>query len=330
MKCLACDFGGTSVKYALVDNKASITEHGKLPAPLASVDQFQDTVENLYCRFKDEIDGISISLPGYIDPSSGFLFDSGLYVPLYNKNIPDLLKERCPVSIVVENDGKCGALSETWNGALKDVNDGAVIILGSGVAGGIVKDKRVHWGKGFTAGELSYMLTSSDSHTFNDMALMHIGMLGMTYKMCKYKNLDFSVQDSDETVASFDHLFSDQFPKPVGKPKKIKADGNQIFRWLEEGDPDAVRVYKIFIKSLAMMIFNTQIVYAPERIVIGGGLSREKRIYGDLEKELNRYYSGCSLSERLKSEVVQSVYLDECNLLGAAYNYFTRFGDCGI
>lgn len=328
MKCLACDFGGSSVKYALVDNKANMTEHGKLPAPLDSIVQFQDTVESLYNRFKDEIEGISISIPGYIDPSNGFLFESGVYAPLYNKNIPDLLTERCPVNISVENDGKCGALSEAWNGALKDVNDGVVIILGSGVGGGIVKDKRIHRGKGFAAGELSYMLTSSNSHTYKDMALMHTCMLGMTYKMCKYKNLDFSVQDSDEVIALFDKFFASQFAKPVGEPKKIKADGHQIFRWLKEGDPDAIRVYKMFIESLAMLIFNIQIVYAPERIVIGGGLSREKMIYKDIEKELNRYYSGCFLSEQLKSEVVQSVYLDECNVLGAAYNYFTRFGGC--
>jgi len=179
MKCLACDFGGSSVKYAIVDDQANITEHGKLPAPLDSIDQFRDTLGELYDRFEDKIDGIAISLPGYIDPNIGFLFESGVYMPLYNKSIPEILKERCPVNIAVENDGKCGALSETWNGALKDVNDGAVIILGSGIAGGIVKDKHIHWGKGFAAGELSYLLTSTDSHTYKDMTLMHVGMLGM-------------------------------------------------------------------------------------------------------------------------------------------------------
>ena len=329
MRCLACDFGGSSVKFALVDDEANITEHGKLPAPLYSVEQFQDTVEYIYNQYKNEINGISISLPGYIDPDKGYLFESGVYRPLYNKAIPELLKG-CPVHVVVENDGKCGALAEAWNGALKDVNDGAVIILGSGIAGGIIKDKHVHWGKGFAAGELSYLLTSRDSHTYKDTAVMNIGMLGITYKMCKYKNLDFSVQDSSDMMVYFDHLFADSFPKLNGEPKKIKADGVQLFSWLKEGDPDAERIYKDFIDALAMLIFNTQIVFGPERIVIGGGLSRQKMIYRDLEEELNRYYSGCFLSEQLQSEVVQSVYLDECNLIGAAYNYFTRFGSlCG-
>ena len=326
MKCLACDFGGSSVKYALVDDKANISDSGKLPAPTESVEQFQDTVATLYKRFEGQIDGIAISLPGYIDPGSGYLSGSGVYMPLYDKVIPDVLKDCCPVNIAVENDGKCGALSEAWNGALKDVKDGAVIVLGSGIGGGIVKDKRIHWGRGFAAGELSYMLTGTASHTYLDTAMMHIGMLGMTYKMCKYKNLDFNSQDSGAVVAMIDSFIADLFPKSSEEPKKIKADGRQIFKWLEDGDPDAARVYKEFIETLAMMIFNIQIIFAPEKIVIGGGLSREERIYADLEEELNRYYGGCSLSEQLKSVIEKSVYLDECNLLGAAYNYFMRFG----
>jgi len=327
MKCLACDFGGSSVKYALVDDKANITEQGKLSAPLESLEQFQDTVENLYNRFKDDIEGISISIPGYIDPNNGFLFESGPYTHLYNKSVADVLMERCPVDIVAENDGKCAALSEVWKGALKDVQNGAVIVLGSGVAGGIINNRRVHWGKGFTAGELSYMLTRNDTHSLMDMAMTHIGMYGLTYKICKYKNLDFSVQDSSAIINFFDQILADQFPKSVGEPKKIKADGYQIFKWLDEGDPDVVRVYKEFIESLAMMIFNIQILYAPEKVVIGGGLSRKDIIFKDVEEELNRYYGEGLISGQLKAEIVQSVYLDECNLCGAAYNYFTRFGN---
>lgn len=328
MKCLACDFGGSSVKYALVDNEANLTESGKLPAPLDSVGQFRDTVGKLYDQFREEADGITISLPGYIDPDKGFLYGSGVYQPLYGKYIPDLLKNRCPVNIAVENDGKCGALSEAWYGALKDVNDGAVLILGSGVGGGIIKDKHIHWGKGFTAGEFSYLITNPGTHSFMDMAVMHADMLGMTYKLCKLKNLDISVQDSSAVISSLDRIFAPQFPTFAEEPKKIKADGRRLFKWLDEGDPDAARVYKEFIGALAVMLFNIQIVFAPERIVIGGGLSREKRIYKDLTDELQRYYTGCATAPEMQSEVVQSAYLDECNLLGAAYNYFTRFGGC--
>ena len=94
MKCLALDFGGSSVKYALVDHQARLECSGKLPAPLDSVDAFVDMVGKLYDRFCGEIEGIAISMPGHISSEEGILFDSGAYKALYGSNIFHLLKER--------------------------------------------------------------------------------------------------------------------------------------------------------------------------------------------------------------------------------------------
>lgn len=324
-KCLACDFGGSSVKYALVDERAQLSRQGKLPTPLESVQQFQDTIGSLYEQFKDEIIGIGISLPGTIDPNEGFLYGSGVYQTMYGQRIPDLVREVCPLDVAVENDGKCGALSEVWGGALTGVRDGAVMILGSGIAGGIVKDGRIHSGKGFAAGEFSYLVTNPGTHTYLDMALWHVGMLGVTYKLCKLKNLDLEVQDSSGILASFDDTFAPRFPKFGEAPAKVKADGKQLLAWVGEGDPAANQVYKEFIDALAVMIFNVQMVHAPERIVIGGGLSRSEQIFRDVIGELDRYYAGCATPVEMQSQIVRSVYLDECNLVGAAHNFFQRF-----
>jgi predicted NBD/HSP70 family sugar kinase len=322
--CLACDFGGSSVKYALVDDHARICRGGRLPAPLASVRDFQDALGGLYQRFKDQIAGIGISMPGYIDPLEGFLHGSGVYQSLYGQSIPDLLREACPVDIAVENDGKCGALAEVWGGALRDVHDGAVVILGSGVAGGIVSNGRIHSGKGFTAGEFSYFITGGATHTYLDMAFWHLGMLGVTYKLCKLKNLDLTAQDAQGVLVTLDESFSYYFPTFSDDPAKVKADGKQLLRWVDEGDVAANQVYKEFIDALAVVIFNVQVVHAPERIVIGGGLSRSERVISDVTEELNRYYVGCDMPPTMQSEVVRSVFRDECNLIGAAHNFFSR------
>lgn len=74
MKILALDFGGSSVKYGIVDENAVISQSGKRPAPLASVEEFTDAVESLYRQYKDEVEGIGISIPGNVDPESGILF----------------------------------------------------------------------------------------------------------------------------------------------------------------------------------------------------------------------------------------------------------------
>ena len=85
---------------------------------------------------------------------------------------------RCPVKVAVENDGKCGALAEAWKGALAGVKDGAVLVLGSGIGGGVIVNGKVHRGYNFTAGEFSFLLTGRD-RSIMDAAWMSVGMLGV-------------------------------------------------------------------------------------------------------------------------------------------------------
>lgn len=321
MKYLALDFGGSSVKYGLVDGEsAEITGTGKAPAPLDSVEQFVDTVGMLYDSVKEEIGGIGISLPGNIDPNTGYLFGNGVYTNLYGQSILELLKDRCPVPIAIENDGKCGALSEAWKGGLSDVKDGAVVILGSGIAGGLIKDGKIHSGMGFNAGEFSYIITDAADYSLFACAFMNCAALGITYKLIKLKNLDPDSQDSAPTMHFLDSMYAGRYPNFEEAPAKIKADGRQFFRWVEEGDPAATQVYREAVKSLAILIFNVQICYAPEKIVVGGGLSGSDRFLEDTRAELQQIYAAQGTMESMHSVVVRSPYTDECNLLGATYN----------
>ncbi len=323
MICLSMDFGGSSVKYGLVDNQANILETGKLPAPLDSKEQFLDTVFSLYEKYKEKIDGIAISLPGYIDPGTGILSGSGAYQALWGCSITQLVQEKCGTKVSVENDGKCGALSEVWNGALKDCSDGVVLIMGSAIGGGIVKDGKIHSGKGNTAGEFSYFMTkaSPNYRDYSALAMMNCCTVGITYKLCKRKNLDLNYQDFSQLLNVFDSIFSSQYPSFTEPSIKIKANGDQFIKWVQEEDPVAVEIYNEFISSLAMLVFDIQVLYGPEKVVIGGGLSRSEKILDDLRQELRLYYDSLQIQEHLQSTIEKSYYLEECNLIGAVYNY---------
>ena len=86
---------------------------------------------------------------------------------LKDQNIVELLGSRCPVPVALENDGKAAALAEAWNGNLKDCQDGIAIILGTGVGGGIIKDRRVYRGRHAAAGEFSYLVTGGELSIYN-------------------------------------------------------------------------------------------------------------------------------------------------------------------
>lgn len=326
MNCLVLDYGGSSVKYALVNDNAEMLETGTGPAPLESIEAFLDSVAGLYERFRDRAEGIAMSLPGFIDPHTGMHFGSGVYGDLLKgRNVIELVRERCGCNVSLENDGKCGALAEAWKGSLSDVRNGAVLVLGSGIGGGVIVDGKVLHGRNTTAGEFSFLLNGRDHNLF-DTGFMRAGVMGLTYQICKLKNLDLSVQDAAPMMAFLDSIAGDRYPKFDEPPKPVKADGKQFFQWVEEGDAEALRVYRELLHSLAMMCENIQITLAPDRIVIGGGLSRAERLIDDLRTEIDALCRDTMIDDVMKAEVVRSRYLNECNILGAMYNYIQQYG----
>ncbi len=325
MKILVFDFGGTSVKYAVMSEEGEILQSDRKPAPLESKEEFIALVSSVYLEYKKQVEGISISMPGYIDPESGRLNGSGAYRALYGCNIPELLHEKVPVNIAIENDGKCGALAEAWKGSLSDCEDGVVLILGSGIAGGVIKGKKIHSGYNLTAGEFSNYLVKPGDPSFCGLAVMNCAAFGLTYKLCKAKNLDFDCQDYSAELKGVDAGFGERFAVSDQKPQKIKADGRQLYQWLTEGDVQARKIYGEFLESLAFLIFNIQITFAPQKVIIGGGLSRIPCLMPDLGKTLGRFYKGVGFGPELRAEIAASRYLDECNLVGAMYHYLTRF-----
>ena len=323
MHVVSLDFGGSSVKYALVDRDGVLRHTGRCPAPLESKEAFADCVCAVVRQFEN-VQGVAISLPGYVDAETGMLTGSGAYRALYGCNIIELLQPQLGLPVAVENDGKCGALAEAAFGALRGCRDGVVLILGSGIAGGIIKDGRIHAGRDFAAGEFSNYLVDPKDPSFLGLAVMHCAAFGLTYRLCKAKNLAFDCQDLAQELFGVDAAFGAQFPVPSGVPQNIRADGRQLAAWLSEGDAAAEKVYSDFLRALAFMIANIQITFAPEKIVIGGGLSRIPNMPEALRKKLDEYYADTGFGPELRAEVVRSAYLDECNLVGAASNFYIR------
>ncbi len=326
MKCLVLDFGGSALKYCLMDENAVIENRDQVPPPLSSPEQYGDAVADLYERFKNQVEGIAISMPGQINPENGFALTTGAYLKTYGMNLFDIVHTRLPgVRLAIENDGRCGALAEVWKGALKDCRDAVAVILGSGVGGGVIKDRRVHRGKVFGAGDLSVLLMSMGDYSIENLLLSHCGMLGLLVKVTIAKNVDLLYQDSPElmnTIAAFGYTIADS-GSSEGK-LKVKVDGIQLFKWLEEGDPAVTAIYQQFIQGLAMLAINIEMFYDPERIVFGGGLSRQPRLVPDIRAEMDRFFKRPRVMELLGNrdvEIAPCEYLADANLVGAMYNY---------
>ncbi len=149
---LVIDVGGTMIKYALMDEEAKIYQRGEVLTPLDTLQHFIDTIVSIYKKVKNEVDGLAFSMQGNIDSETGQIFAPGALQYNAGVNIIKKLQELIDVPIAVENDGKCAALAEVWKGHLKDVQNGVVLIIGTGIGGGIIHERKLIKGSHFFAG----------------------------------------------------------------------------------------------------------------------------------------------------------------------------------
>lgn len=298
MEFLVLDVGGSSIKYGIMNEKAEFMEKGKTPTPIDNIEHFIYTVGTIFDKYKDRITGMAMSMPGRIDSDRGYLYTGGNLEYNADKEIVSILQKRCPVPITVENDGKCAALAEAWLGSLKDCDDGIVVILGTGVGGGIIKDKKLHKGKHFIAGEFSFIFTNNAAFEskFSHMWGMQAGVAGLCTPVAILKNL------------------------PIDE-----VDGCRVFQYANSGDEDVINILDDYCYRLVLQLYNLQYIYDPEKIVIGGGISNEEVLIKYIRKNIEKHYNNLEPNIMVKPEVVTCKFYNDSNLIGALYNYLTKY-----
>lgn len=153
---LALDYGGTFTKYALMDREGRFLCEGKVPSACDSLEHMLACVAPLQEQFQGQYDGVAVSMPGRIDTARGVACTGGSFHFIRNTPIQHCLEKIFQAPVTVANDGKCAASAEAWSGALAGVEDGAVILLGTGT-GGLVLGGHVRMGCTFGAGEFSFL-----------------------------------------------------------------------------------------------------------------------------------------------------------------------------
>lgn len=165
MKVMVFDVGGTEIKYSVMDEGLNRTDAGSVPTPQDTQKHFLDTLYDLYSPHRDEVSGIAMALPGFVDTHTGFVSNGGALLYNTGTQVGQLVRERCGCPVTLENDGKAAALAELQAGALQGCCNAAVFIIGTGVGGGISKQpllldslRRVYAGLFASRGDSPYMI----------------------------------------------------------------------------------------------------------------------------------------------------------------------------
>lgn len=286
MKILSMDIGGSSIKYAIFDEERNKLDGGKIKTPLDKIESLYDTIDQIVC---EDLDGIAISMPGVIDSKNGIALTGGALLYIDHEPIVSKLSEKYHVQVWIGNDAKCAALAEVGYGALKDIDDGFVILLGTGIGGCMVKDHQVHHGKRFSAGEVSSLIVRNDYPLNENNLWWNVnGISGLLKIVQKYLN-------------------TDDF-----------YTGEEIFELANNGNEKVLQALDEFTFNIAVQLFNIQVIFDPERFAIGGGISSQPIL---LEKIIKNHERLCEveISPIQPVSIVPCQFRNDANLIGAYY-----------
>ena len=293
---LVFDWGGTSLKYAYMSEDGQIIQKNSVssPARSATKEEFYTILDSVVNQF-DDISGIAISSSGVIDSVNGVVDVIGAFPFLNGVCIAEELSQRYNKKVTIENDGKCAALAELWIGNLKDVDDGAVIVIGTNIGCAVILNRKLRRGKRFLCGELC--ACSTDDKHLND-PYSYAGQHGTPY-LCKIMQEKMGLND--------------------------EMDGIEAFNYINNKDPKALEALKEYTDSLAMMLFNIHIFLDLEKILIGGGISAQPVLLDSLRKSIRdiaTYHVDIVKGTYYPLPVIDVCrFHNEANLLGALYHF---------
>lgn len=298
---LAIDIGGTFIKFGLVDDDFRICNQSKEPTP-TTIDDFWQTLESIVSSFENEISGIAIACPGEINSKRGFVFKGGLIPYLTAIPLGTRLSKIFQLPVKVINDADAAALAEARYGSLQDLDCGAALVLGTGVGLGIVSQ-----GELLSPLSVAQYLRAPSPQSMSQTAL--------PFQWTLFKHALFSLVDNKGSAVGFVHEAS----QILGLEQD---DGLAVFSALDENHSEQLnRLFKDYCHEIAVLILNLQSFFKLDRVVIGGGISRQNSL---IEGVVNAYEELFNERSELGFEpiTIQACHFhNDSNLLGAA-SYF--------
>jgi predicted NBD/HSP70 family sugar kinase len=292
---ITVDIGGTFTKLALVSSNGHLAEKMERATP-ASCNEFIQIVEEYYEKNPEiyNIKGISISSPGSVTEEGNVLGYSS--VPfIHEENMKRLLEKRFKLPVTMEYDANCAALAEMWNGAARNLETYACIVCGTGIGGSIIINRKLYKGAHLHGGEFGYAILNSNEEADHYDSWSDLGSSSAIIRRLQNE-----------------------------APYFEEWTGPLAFQHAEKNNKNAVKSIDLFFRTLAVGIFNIQYMLDPEKILIGGGITRQPAFMEKLNFHLNTIYDAKPFAQ-VRSSVSLCQHLDQAQLFGAAHVWLEKY-----
>lgn len=259
---IGIDIGGTKVNIGIVEENGTVLKKCKIPTNskvepklfIADISRILLDVlakENLSI---DDINSIGVGVPGTANSGTGIVS----YCPnlfWYDVPVGQLFKDNLCRDVIVCQDSWNAALAESVYGAGKNFDDIICLAIGTGIGGGLIHNKKIFAGKMNTAGEIGHTPVVKGG------------------RKCVCGNYGCL-----EQYASGKSIIKRAYEIYPQKFEGRELNTESVFALALEGDVEIIEFIDDCVDYLAFGLANSINIFAPQAIVISGGLC----VYDDL------------------------------------------------
>lgn len=274
------DLGGTTTKLAFINLNGEILHKWEIPTD--NSDEGQNITTNIANAIdlkllelkeqKAKLIGIGMGAPGPIDYEKGVVLNCVNLGWKDNFPLQESLHSLTNLPVVIENDANCAALGEMWDGAGKGARDLVCVTLGTGVGGGVIANGDIVRGVNGAAGEIGHITSVP---------------FGGSPCNCGKSGCLETIASATGIVRLAENELSNAEAK--GQLALIFAEtgrvtAKDVFDCARKGDVLAKKIVDEVAFHLGFVLANIANTLNPEKIVLGGGVSRAGDILLDAVK----------------------------------------------
>lgn len=267
---IGIDLGGTNIAAGLVDEAGSLIYSIKRPTDTY---RGRDAIVADMCAMCLELVieaekrglprpvAVGVGVPCVVDKSMAFIYTApNLGEGWVNVPLKRLMEDVTGLKVWLDNDGNLAGLAEHQAGALRGVENGLLLTLGTGIGGGFILNGKLFRGSHGLAPEVGHMIIGDNFYNCN----------------CG-KNGCF------ETFASATAVI--RYAEKLVREEKYPASGlhdaarmgslsaHSIFEAAKTSDPLGMEAVDRLTTYLAVGIVNLINLMDPEVIALGGGVA---------------------------------------------------------
>jgi glucokinase len=310
---IGVDLGGTTTKLAFVTETGEIIEKWEIPTDVS--DEGKKIIGNIaqaireklagLGKTKEDILGIGMGAPGPADLKKGIIYEA---VNLGWKNeypIKQSLEYEISLPVVIDNDANCAALGEMWRGAGNGARDLVCVTLGTGVGGGVIANGDIVQGTKGAAGEIGHITAVPEGG-----APCNCGKSGCLETIASATGI---VRIALENLKQ--HQTGGELYQLYQQNGTVTA--KDVFDAARNDDSLAKSVVNEVAYHLGMALANIANMLNPEKIVIGGGVSKAGDV---LLKPVSDYFQKHAFPRVASStKLVLATLGNDAGVIGAAW-----------